>query len=581
MKQQNTRFRMKIAGVLLLAALCATGPTVPCRADDNPVLATFAGQSITAAEVITKAHQRSLLRHQPFSDTALIRELVDDVLIDSLISRMTPKIDLSTQYAFWADVRRGVTLAASQLFQNDVLGPKLQFDSSQIAAFYQGHLARYMVPHQQRFVRNITIYYPMEKVPKIYNATPDPLYEGWNPQAVIEALYARLADGEDFAMLAAAHSEEPRTKGAGGNIGWVSKESLPDDEFGKMCLEIPLYKISKPFTSRIGWHIVQATAIREPGPAPIDGAIMQDITTYMRDSAGAALGKQLVDSLTAAGTLQILDGTLGRADSTWKPNTALAIANGRDTIHAAEYLDNVSKLRARNKSIPRTLDEKRELVKSMFPGLCMYDAMRKLGYLTRPEVLAKRAAIVRTRAEAVAYAQMSDPQYAPDSAEVERYFRAHAADYARPTSYMVRFLRFPDQTKAQKLADAWKAGNAPDSVESRWVEKADVPAGVWNALTKMSEGGVTDAIAGNGDYWVATLAQKSAPPSVAEVGGGIRAKLQRDHDWRRRQEWIRTTGAPYGITRYPERNARVTLPSVKNAPRLAKPASGAEWLPSY
>ncbi|MBI5868725.1 MAG: peptidyl-prolyl cis-trans isomerase [candidate division Zixibacteria bacterium] len=581
MRRQNTVSQAKIAGGLLLAALCITSRSVPCRAEDNPVLATFAGNSITAAEVITKAHERSLLRPQPFSDTALIRELVDDVLIDSLISRISPKIDLSTQYAFWADVRRGVTGAASQLFQNDILGPKLKFDSSQIAAFYQGHLARYMVPHQQRYVRNITIYYPMEKVPKTYNATPDPLYEGWNPQAVIEALYARLADGEDFATLAAAHSEEPRTKGAGGDIGWVSKESLPDDEFGKMCLEIPLYKISKPFTSRIGWHIVQATAIREPGPAPIDGPILQDILTYMRDSVGASLGKELVDSLTGAGTLQILDGTLGRADSTWKPNTPLAIANGRDTILAAEYLDNVSKLRARNKPVPRTLDEKRELVQSMLPALCMYDAMRKLGYLTKPEVIAKRAAIIRTRAEAAAYAQMSDAQYVPDSAEVERYFRAHAAEYARPASYMVRFLRLPDQMKAQSLADAWKAGNAPDSVESRWVEKADVPAGVWNALTKMSEGGVTDAIAGNGDYWVVTLAQKSAPPSVTDVAGSIRAKLQRDHDWKRRQEWIRTSGAPYGITRYPERISRVKLPSAKDAPRLAKPASGAEWLPSY
>lgn len=565
----------------VLVLMCVAMTTAPSLAAERNVLATFAGNAITDAEVITKAARRFLLRPQAFSDTALIRELVDDVIIDSVISRVAPKIDLSREYGFWAEVRRGVITAAAQLYQNDVFSPLLKFDSTQIRKFYESHLARYMVPHEQRYVRNITIYYPMEKIPKIYNRTPDPLYEGWNPQTVIEALYARLEDGEDFAELAKVHSEEPRTKAAGGDIGWVSKESLPDDEFGQMILKIPLHQISKPFTSRIGWHIVQVTGIRAPGPAPIDGMITQDITTLLRDSVGRELAARVVDSLASAGTLTVLEETLQQPDSTWKPNTPLAIANGVDTILAAEYLEYVNRLKVRRIPLPVTLEQKREPIRAIYSRLCMLNALRRLGYLTRPEVIARRNEMIRERAESMLMAEMSDLSYVPDSTAVLRYFREHATEYARPQSYMVRFLKFADQGQAASVAAAWKSGNAPDSMETRWVGKSDVPAGVWNALSQMQEGGVTDAIAGDGEYWVTTLAQKSDPVTVADAAPGIRARLQSIHNWKRRQEWIRRNGGPYGITRDPDRYASVILPPQSEVKLPPPPGTGADTLSTF
>src|SRR3990172_1413922 len=396
-EMKRNRFFARTKRIQRCFALCIAAIVAPSvsHAGDSLVLATFGGHPITAADVITKAEQRHLLRLEPVTDAVLAGELLDDVIIDSLIWREAKRTSLAGEYAFWAQARRDLTAAAAAVYQREVHGQRLTLDSAQIEAFYRSHLGRYMVPHEQRFVRNITIYYPMEKIPKIYASKPDSLYAGWNPQAAIEALYARLADGEDFAALAEAHSEEPRTKSFGGAVGWVSKESLPDDEFGRMCLQIPLYQISKPFTSRIGWHIVQATGVRVPGPAPIDGFVLNDIKSRLFDSLGKQLANHIMDSLKNAATLVIFDKTLERPDSTFAPNTPLAVANGRDTVLAAEYLETVARLRARNKPLPSALGAKREVVEGIFPGLCMYRAMQTMGYIDKPEVVARRDEIIR------------------------------------------------------------------------------------------------------------------------------------------------------------------------------------------
>jgi len=567
------------AGLFLLRftlGLAVLITPMPGRADDSLVLATFGGHPITTADVIFKALQRNLLRPQPVTDPAVVAQLLDDVITDSLVFRESRKISLAGDYGFWAQTRHDLTNAASAIYQREVLAPKLIFDSAQIEAYYSSHIGRYMVPHTQRFVRHITIYFPKEKIPKTYAAQGDSVYQGWDPQAVIEALYARLADGEDFGDLARAHSEEPHSKGYGGELGWVSQQSLPEDEFGKTCLRIPAHQISKPFKSKVGWHIVQVTGIREPGPAPIEGVVLQDIRTSLSDSIGTQLAKRLLDSLESAGTFVLFDKTLERPDSTWRPNTPLAVANGQDTVVATEYMEITARLRARSKPVPSTLDEKRNLLQGMFPGLCMYAAMRNMGYLDRPEVVRRRDEIITRRTESIIQMQLADAIYMPDSAEVSRYFREQPAEFARPQGYMIRNVRFGNREPAQAVASAWQAGSTPDSVESRWVGKSDVPAPVWKALTEMTEGSVSGPVATDTGYWVMSMVQKSAPRTLAEAAPGIRNKLQVTHNQRLRDSWIRKTGERYGVVRYPDRFRQVALPSSKEPAPVAQPGTNGE-----
>jgi len=71
----------------------------------------------------------------------------------------------------------------------------------------------------------------------------------------IDAIRKRIVDkGEDFAKVAREVSEDPRTAKAGGEmrIGKGSSES----EFEKKAFSLPIGQVSKPFKSKVGWHIM-------------------------------------------------------------------------------------------------------------------------------------------------------------------------------------------------------------------------------------------------------------------------------------------------------------------------------------
>jgi peptidyl-prolyl cis-trans isomerase SurA len=70
------------------------------------------------------------------------------------------------------------------------------------------------------------------------------------------AARARLAAGEDFATVAAAESEDPGSKGRGGDLGTFGRgEMVP--EFERAAFAAPLGIVVGPVRSPFGWHLIR------------------------------------------------------------------------------------------------------------------------------------------------------------------------------------------------------------------------------------------------------------------------------------------------------------------------------------
>jgi len=66
----------------------------------------------------------------------------------------------------------------------------------------------------------------------------------------------RIIDGEDFAVLAKAESDDPGSAAKGGELGWVNPgEMVP--EFEKAMNELEPNEISEPVRTQFGWHVLQ------------------------------------------------------------------------------------------------------------------------------------------------------------------------------------------------------------------------------------------------------------------------------------------------------------------------------------
>ena len=78
----------------------------------------------------------------------------------------------------------------------------------------------------------------------------------------IESIKQKLTQGESFAVLAKQYSDDPGSKGNGGNLGWVSEKSLVP-AFAKVMSQQALNTVSTPFKSRFGWHVLQVLERRQ------------------------------------------------------------------------------------------------------------------------------------------------------------------------------------------------------------------------------------------------------------------------------------------------------------------------------
>ena len=72
----------------------------------------------------------------------------------------------------------------------------------------------------------------------------------------LEAIAGRIADGDDFATLAKANSDDTGSAINGGDLGWVMPGLLVPP-FEKAMSELAINEISQPVQTQFGWHLIQ------------------------------------------------------------------------------------------------------------------------------------------------------------------------------------------------------------------------------------------------------------------------------------------------------------------------------------
>ncbi|MCY1358174.1 Chaperone SurA [compost metagenome] len=80
-------------------------------------------------------------------------------------------------------------------------------------------------------------------------------------QRLAERLYERIQSGEDFAELAKSFSEDPGSALNGGDLNWIDPNALVP-EFREVMAQTPAGKLSKPFKSPYGWHVLEVLGRR-------------------------------------------------------------------------------------------------------------------------------------------------------------------------------------------------------------------------------------------------------------------------------------------------------------------------------
>ena len=127
----------------------------------------------------------------------------------------------------------------------------------ELRAYYEEHSEQYATPDQVQ-VRHILLK-PAGNSEQDRAACRSRL-EGWKQQ---------LEEGEDFAELAAAFSECPSGKEAGGSLGWVPRGTTVP-EFDRVVLEMDVGGISGAVETPLGMHLIEKLDEQQGEPLPFE-----------------------------------------------------------------------------------------------------------------------------------------------------------------------------------------------------------------------------------------------------------------------------------------------------------------------
>ena len=84
-----------------------------------------------------------------------------------------------------------------------------------------------------------------------------------------QSISRKLKEGQSFETLAMRFSEDSRNKNAGGNLGWITRDRVPNDFYDKV-IKISIGKTGTPFKTKLGWHIVNVIDQMNPVKASLD-----------------------------------------------------------------------------------------------------------------------------------------------------------------------------------------------------------------------------------------------------------------------------------------------------------------------
>ena len=129
-----------------------------------------------------------------------------------------------------------------------------------------------------------------------------------------QALRERLIVGEDFAVLAKEHSEDPGSSGNGGSLGYFERgDMVPVFESTAFALQID--EISEVVRSRFGLHIIKLTGIQEGRTKTFDEARDEVEEDFRRTQAEQLYYEQLeqleILAFEIPGTLEVPADELG------------------------------------------------------------------------------------------------------------------------------------------------------------------------------------------------------------------------------------------------------------------------------
>jgi peptidyl-prolyl cis-trans isomerase SurA len=212
---------------------------------NNQILVAHAAKShitVSEAEVDTKAKELQ----SPYSREEFQKKLAEQGL-DAASLR--------------DEIRQNLIL--TKLVNKEIVS-RINVTDQEIAAYYERNKATFNIPETQYHLAQIAVTPAVE--PQVRNTKNDDAQNEQAAERKVQALYARLRAGDDFASLAQEYSEDPRTAAGGGDMGFLPASTLNSNPaLQKAITSLRPGEMTGILRGLDGFHIVKLLGKEEAG----------------------------------------------------------------------------------------------------------------------------------------------------------------------------------------------------------------------------------------------------------------------------------------------------------------------------
>ncbi len=180
---------------------------------------------------------------------------------------------------------------------NKEIASRVVVTDAEVADYYAHNKANFNVPETEYHLAQILVTPTPD--PQVRNLMNDDAKDRVAAERKIQALHARLRAGEDFAKLAQAYSEDPRTAPGGGDMGFIPVSSLAADGKLKQALSsLQVGQISGIIRDAGGYHIIKILGRENAGQRDLsDPQVRNNIRQSLMNQKGQLLKAAHIEGL--------------------------------------------------------------------------------------------------------------------------------------------------------------------------------------------------------------------------------------------------------------------------------------------
>jgi peptidyl-prolyl cis-trans isomerase SurA len=188
------------------------------------------------------------------------------------------------------------TLTVNKLINRDI-NSRVSVSDADIKAFYDHNKASFDVPETEYHLAQIEV--TPSSSQDVHNLKNDDAKTPQMAQRKIQALYAQLRAGQDFAAVAQNYSEDPATAMNGGDMGFVPESSLATNSgLERVVKSLKVGEISGIIASRSGYHVIKLLGIEKAGQHAItDPKVQSQIRKTLQNEKEQLLKAAYIENL--------------------------------------------------------------------------------------------------------------------------------------------------------------------------------------------------------------------------------------------------------------------------------------------